>query len=63
MTRNPNETKNLTLNALHALSITGTAQAQQEIFEYIEIFYNRQRRHSANDYLSPDNYEMLLKVA
>ena len=38
-------------------------QAKQEIFEYIEVFYNRQRRHSSNDYLSPDNYERLLKVA
>ena len=28
------------------------------LFEYIEIFYNRQRRHSALGYLSPDNYEL-----
>ncbi len=27
------------------------------IFEYIEIFYNRQRRHSTLDYLSPNEYE------
>jgi putative transposase len=27
------------------------------IFEYIEIFYNRQRRHSHLDYLSPNEYE------
>ncbi|MGE0278936.1 MAG: IS3 family transposase, partial [Gammaproteobacteria bacterium] len=26
-------------------------------FEYIEIFYNRQRRHSALGYLSPDQFE------
>jgi len=32
--------------------------AQSGIFEYIEIFYNRQRRHSAIDYLSPHEYEM-----
>ncbi|EKS8366811.1 hypothetical protein ABE47_29840 [Bacillus thuringiensis] len=29
------------------------AQAQQDIWEYIEIFYNRKRIHSANGYLSP----------
>jgi len=27
------------------------------IFEYIEAFYNRQRRHSTLDYLSPEQYE------
>ena len=48
---------------VHHCRFETRAQAQQEIFEYIEVFYNRQRRHSANDYLSPDNYEMLLKVA
>lgn len=33
------------------------AEARQAIFEYIEVFYNRQRRHSALDYLSPAEYE------
>lgn len=27
------------------------------LFEYIEIFYNRQRRHSSLDYVSPASYE------
>jgi transposase InsO family protein len=27
------------------------------IFDYIEIFYNRTRRHSSLDYLSPHDYE------
>ena len=31
----------------------GRAQAKQSIFEWIEVFYNRQRRHSSLDYLSP----------
>lgn len=31
--------------------------AKQVIFEYIEVFYNRERLHSANDYLSPVDYE------
>ena len=29
------------------------AQARREITEYIEIFYNRQRRHSKLGYLAP----------
>jgi transposase InsO family protein len=32
-------------------------QAKASIFEYIEIFYNRQRRHSQLNYLSPVDYE------
>jgi putative transposase len=35
------------------------AQAKLDIFEYIEVFYNRFRRHSALDYKSPVNYEAL----
>ena len=27
------------------------------IYEYIEVFYNRKRRHSANNYLAPVDYE------
>jgi len=33
------------------------AQANQAIFEYIEVFYNRQRMHSANGNLSPMEFE------
>ncbi len=32
-------------------------QARTEIFEYIEVFYNRQRRHSSLGYLSPLQFE------
>jgi transposase InsO family protein len=35
------------------------ASARQAIFEYIEVWYNRQRRHSALGYLSPCAYEQL----
>ena len=34
------------------------AEANQSIFEYIEVFYNRQRLHSTNGYMSPVNYEL-----
>jgi transposase InsO family protein len=35
--------------------------AQTVVFEYIEVFYNRQRCHSANGYLAPLAYERALK--
>ena len=38
-------------------------EAKQAIFEYIEVFYNRVRVHSANDYLSPADYEAEQKCA
>ena len=31
------------------------------IFDYIEIFYNRQRRHSSLDYFSPVEFELSFK--
>lgn len=33
------------------------ADAKAEIFKYIEVFYNRKRRHSSIDYLSPTQFE------
>jgi transposase InsO family protein len=35
------------------------AQARTQIFDYIEVFYNRQRAHSALDYNSPVDFETL----
>ena len=35
-------------------------QARRSIFEYIEVFYHRQRRHSALGYLSPEAFEASL---
>lgn len=35
------------------------AAARKAIFEYIEVWYNRQRRHSALGYLSPAAFEQL----
>ena len=38
-------------------------QAKASIFDYIEVFYNRQRLHSSNRYLSPVEFEKLFKAA
>ena len=35
------------------------AEARSDLFFYIEAFYNRRRRHSSLDYLSPEAYEQL----
>jgi transposase InsO family protein len=35
------------------------AHAQASVFDYIEVFYNRQRLHSALNYLSPVDFELL----
>lgn len=37
-------------------------EARLSIFEYVEVFYNRIRRHSALGYRSPEQYEGLLSV-
>ncbi|MCE9535968.1 MAG: integrase core domain-containing protein, partial [Nitrospirae bacterium] len=37
--------------------------ATRDIFEYIEVFYNRQRRHSTLGYDSPAEYEVRTAVA
>jgi putative transposase len=42
----------------HCLYRTRT-EAQTDLFFYIEAFYNRRRRHSALDYLSPEAFEHL----
>jgi putative transposase len=35
------------------------AEARTSVFEYIEIFYNRQRKHSSLGYVSPVIYEQM----
>ena len=39
------------------------SEAAQSIFYYIEIFYNRKRRHSSIDYVTPQEYEILSLAA
>jgi len=38
---------------------SGFTEAKKDIFKYVEIFYNRRRRHASLGYLSPAAYEEL----
>lgn len=42
---------------VHRRRYATRAAARADIFEYVEVFYNRERRHSALGYLSPAEYE------
>ena len=42
---------------VHQQDYATREQARQSLFEYIEVFYNRERRHSALEYVSPEEYE------
>ena len=50
--------RELKSESLHRYDFATRDGARQEIFEYIEVFYNRKRRHSALGYLSPAEFEM-----
>lgn len=41
----------------HHVKFTTRGEAKKIIFEYIEVFYNRKRLHSANDYMAPAEFE------
>jgi transposase InsO family protein len=45
---------------VHRYRFATRAQARTAIFDYIEVFYNRTRRHSALGYQSPLAYEASL---
>jgi putative transposase len=47
---------------VYVRSFATQAQARQQIFEYIEVFYNRERRHSSLGYLSPVAYEKINNI-
>ena len=47
----------LKLELVYRRTFANRIQARQEIFDYIEAFYNRQRIHSALGYLSPVDFE------
>jgi len=48
----------LKLELVYRRRFENRAQARSQIFDYIEMFYNRQRAHSALDYHSPVDFEI-----
>ncbi len=42
---------------VHRRSWPTRAELRTEVFDYIEVFYNRERRHSTLGQLSPVDYE------
>lgn len=49
----------LKVEALQYEPIKDRELMRQAVFEYIEVDYNRTRRHSANGYLSPEEFELM----
>ncbi len=44
-----------------SVTFTSRRQAKAAIFEYIEVYYNKQRLHSSNDYMAPAVFEEVSK--
>ena len=44
-------------HVIHGSVIVTRKEANAILFEYIEVYYNRSRRHSANGWLSPEAFE------
>jgi transposase InsO family protein len=49
----------LKVELVYRRNFVGHCQARSEIFDYIECFYNRRRSHSALNYRSPVDFELL----
>lgn len=48
----------LKVEAVHTERFSTRDQAKKHLFDYIEIYYNRQRLHSTLGYLSPEQFEL-----
>ena len=44
---------------IHGRSWPSKAELRTEVFEYIEVFFNRRRRHSTLGFLSPAQFETI----
>ena len=50
----------LKTECLHQLPLASPADTQAQVFDYLEVFYNRERLHSALGYKSPVDFEQQL---
>lgn len=50
----------LKVEAIHGERFTTRDAARAQVFDYIEVYYNRQRLHSTLGYLSPDEFELVV---
>ena len=55
--------RSLKTELVHQRNYTTKEEARREIFEYLEVFYSRQRIHSYLGYVSPVDYEAQGKAA
>jgi transposase InsO family protein len=53
----------LKVELIYAKNYRSLEEARSGIFSYIEIFYNRKRRHSANGGMSPAAFEDMAALA
>ena len=47
------------VEVIHGERFATREEMRSTIFEYIEVDYNRSRRHSANGFISPQAFEVL----
>jgi putative transposase len=57
------ESWNSTLKAELGERFQSCAEAKDQLFDYIEVFYNQQRRHSTLGYVSPAEYERTMRMS
>lgn len=43
---------------IHHCTFQNVAETEQALFHYIEVYYNRKRKHSTNGYKAPAQYEL-----
>ena len=48
----------LKVEAIHGEPLSTREQARAHVFDYIEVYYNRNRLHSTLGYLSPEAFEL-----
>lgn len=53
----------LKLELFEGRPLMSRQETMRELYDYIELFYNRQRLHSTLGYMSPMNYEISRRVA